>query len=118
MDTSNIPFFTQAKPKDMKFTWPVFVPVPGEGKYDQVEFKAVFLYMDDAAEKAMLAENLSDDDIAKRVLIGVELKDADGKAVPSTPELVEQMLAVDRMGPAVTLTYLNARRGMALTKNS
>lgn len=129
MDTSDIPFFTQAEPKE--FRWPVRVPVPGDGKYSFVEFTAVFKYLNDAAVDALLAAPKaaapgeavpparSDREIAAEILLGVEdIKRADGSAVPSSPELVATVISMDRAAPVTVGVYLAARRGLAAEKNS
>lgn len=119
MNDKTIPFFVAAKPESFK--WPVRVPVPGDGKYTYIEFTGVFKYLDDAGEKAFLdpERKLTDKQFAAEILLGVEgLSYADGTPVTSTPELVAQVLAVDRVAAVTVGTYLGARRGLAAEKNS
>ena len=118
MDKANIAFFVAARPETFK--WPVKVPVPGDGKYDYVEFTGVFKYQDEAQAKAWLETDKArtDKQLLAEVLLGVEgLKTIDGQAVPSTPELVASVIEVDRVAPVAVGTYLAALRGLAAEKN-
>jgi hypothetical protein len=117
MNTDDIPFFTQAKPKE--FRWPVRVPVPGDGVYSYVQFTGVFKYLDDAGQKALIEGGGTVQDQVKQVLLGVEdIKQADGTPVPSSDELVTAVIGLDRAAPVTLGIYLAALRGMASEKNS
>jgi hypothetical protein len=118
MDKSNIAFFVASKPE--KFEWPVKVPVPGDGKYDYVEFTGVFKYQDETQTKAWLDADKArtDKQLLADVLLAVkDLKTVDGQAVASTPELVASVIEVDRVAPVAMGTYLAALRGLAAEKN-
>lgn len=118
MDKTNIPFFVVTKP--VSFAWPVRVPVPGDGKYDYVEFTGVFKYHDEAQMKELLDAKHQRTDKALLALVLLEvngLKSADGQPVASTPELVASVIAVDRVAPVAVGTYLAALRGLAAEKN-
>lgn len=118
MNDKTIPFFTASKPT--VFRWPVRVPVPGDGVYSYVTFTGVFKYLDKAEVRHLVEESkLTDEQIVAQVLQGVEqLTYQDGTAVESTPELVAQVIAVDRVAPVALGTYLAALRGLAAEKNS
>lgn len=118
MDKANIAFFIVARPETFK--WPVKVPVPGDGKYDYVQFTGLFKYQDEAEAKAWLEADTqrTDKALLAMVLLAVEdLKTTDGQLVPSTPELVASVIAVDRVAPVAVGTYLAALRGLAAEKN-
>lgn len=127
-----VPFFEAVKPTSFK--WPVKVPVPADGHYVHATFTGVFLYLDEAGVDAWLQTKLvigtdpkgmpierarTDRELAAEVLLGVEdLVGPGGAVLPSTPELVAQVLGVDRAPSAVVTTYLAVCRGVAAEKNS
>lgn len=127
----NTPFFEKVSPAE--FTWPVKVPVPADGRYVHATFTGRFRYLDEDgitawlnaqvhqgmdAAGAPLARAKTDRELAAEVLLAVEdMKDAHGQPMPSTPELVAKVLAVDRAGTAVVTTFLAVARGVAAEKN-
>ena len=118
-DNNEVPFFTAVKVD--QFPWPVKVPVPSKteaGKYVYACFTGVFKYLDQAERDQLLASNLTDKELARKVLVGIEdLMGEDRKPVPSSPTLIEQVLSVDRAAPTVYGTYMAVMRGLAPTKN-
>lgn len=131
-DKDPIPFFEAVRPTSFK--WPVKVPVPADGRYVHATFTGVFAYLDEEGVDAWLkvkvqigtgADGLpversrTDRELAAEVLLGVEdLTGPGGAALPSTPELVAQVLSVDRAPTAVVTTYLAVCRGVAAEKNA
>lgn len=122
-DKAPVPFFEAVKPTSFK--WPVKVPVPADGHYVHATFTGVFRYLDENGIEDWLhgternQPHRTDRDLAAEVLLGVEdLIGPGGAVLPSTPELVAQVLAVDRAPAAVVTTFLAVSRGVAAEKNS
>ncbi|MES1977309.1 MAG: hypothetical protein V4451_04690 [Pseudomonadota bacterium] len=124
MDKTNIPFFTAVEP--VEFSWPISLPVPGDGKYSYVEVTGVFKWMPKADAEALTKEpdpvtgqRRTDLEIAQRVLLRiVGMKYADDTEVPSSPELVAAFLGSNN-APIVTIgTWMGALQGLAREKNS
>ena len=121
-DQADVPFFERTKPTEFK--WPVKVPVPADGRYVHATFTGIFRYLDEAGIDDWLhgkERNLphrTDRELAAEILLGVEdVQGPGGAMLPSTPELMAQVLAVDRAPTAVVTTYLAVCRGVAAEKN-
>lgn len=119
MPETQVPFFLKVAPKN--FNWPVKVPVPAEGHYVFAEFTGVFRYIQSADVDAWLAPEgkpRTDKELAADVLLEVrDIRDENGEVIPTSPELVARMLAVDRAPSAVVATFLAVIRGIAAEKN-
>lgn len=119
-DDNKTPFFALVAPKT--FRWPVKVPVPSEaGRYVFATFTGVFQYRPTAELDEWMApagQPRTDATLAAEALLAVEdVRGEDGDFLPSTAELRERILAVDRAPLAVVTTYLAVLRGVAAEKN-
>jgi hypothetical protein len=116
-DKDEVPFFSAVKVET--FTWKVKVPVPKDGGYVHAVFTGEFKYLTDEDVRALLAEGLSDRQMAQRVLTGiVQLQGEDKPNVRREPEVIDQVLAVDRAPASTFGTYMAVLRGLAAEGNS
>lgn len=111
-----VPFFTAVRVEE--FTWKVRVPVPRDGKYVYATFDARFKYMSPAEADDLVKEHLTDRQLAERVLVGVILLQGESEPKLRTePEVIAQVLDVDRAPQAVFGTFVAAINGLAQGKN-
>jgi len=122
MDQTTTPLFVLgATPPD--FWWQVRVPVPGDNAYSHATFEAQFRPVDQTELDRMQGFGLAegelpptDEQIARRVLVGWKLQGPEGP-LPFTPENLQQLLAAPMVRTAVVATYLACMRGVAARKN-
>ncbi len=117
-DDSKVPFFVMAQPATFK--WPVRVPVPAAGNYVYATFTGVFKHLAEPEFKKLYSPEAANTDlaIAEAVLTGVEdLTGEDGNPVPSSEELRQKVLSIQRAPWAISATYRAAMLGIAAAGN-
>lgn len=112
-----VPFFSAVQVE--AFSWKVKVPVPVDGHYVHATFTGRFRYMSEAQLQELLKDPArTERDLARHVLLGiVQLQGEDKPQLRTEPEIIEQVLAVDRAPAAVFGTYMAVLRGLAPEKN-
>ena len=115
--------FVLKAPKD--FWWTVRIPVPTDDDYQLVNFKCLFLWLDQTKIDRMRGIGLeqgqeapTDHVIAKTVLKGWQhLDDGEGGSVPFSEEARDQVLASPMVRSSIVATYLAVMTGVAARKN-
>lgn len=121
-----MPLVLSDKPRD--YPWPVSVPVPVDGDFDSLNFKARFrdLTQDRIEELTMAAvrrvkslqageepeDGSSDRAIAKEVMVGWEqVWDDDGKDVEYSEAALDQLLNLRGAATAIVLAWYDSING-------
>ena len=100
------------------FTAVVTVNIPNDaGRFDKSTFVARFKRMTQAEVEGMRLEGLSNEEVARRTLVGWEMKDADtGEDVPFTQDNLEAALQIMPTPLAIAQAFFEAAMG-GRTKN-
>lgn len=99
------------------YSWPVTVEIPIDGgRHDRHTFDAEFKRLPQHRNNAIVDEardgKITDQDLCDEILIGwTGIKDEDGKDVPFSDKLKEQLLDVPGVAAAIVLAYINSLQG-------
>lgn len=95
------------------FTAVVTVNIPNEaGRFDKSTFVGRFKRMTQAEVEGMRLEGLSNEEVARRTLVGWEMKDADtNEDVPFTQDNLEAALQIMPTPLAIAQAFFDAAMG-------
>jgi len=108
--------------QDDRFTWPISFDVPVDGgRHQRQTFDGEFIRVSQARLRelgeAIQAEEASDQDIAREVMVGWSgITDDDGEEVPFSKAALDRLLDIPMLATAIVTTYFKSLQG-AKTKN-
>lgn len=118
-----LPAFVLAPPA--AFWWTVKVPIPTDDDYSYAALRVKFAWADQTELDKMRGVGLaegeaapSDDDIARRKVIGFELKDEFKNPLEFSEANLALLLKAPMVRSAIVATYMAAMNGMAARKNA